>query len=70
MPGGSGLELSRQLVDLYPSLRVIYMSGYTEDAIVRHGVLLPGIAFLPKPFSADALCRKIRSVLDSPIKPA
>jgi two-component system cell cycle sensor histidine kinase/response regulator CckA len=43
---------------------VIYMSGYTEDAIVQHGVIKPGIAFLNKPFTSEALGEKIREVLD------
>jgi PAS domain S-box-containing protein len=64
MPGASGPELTKQLVERRPALKVIYMSGYTDDAIVQHGVLTPGIAFLRKPFSSDALGRKIRDVLD------
>ncbi len=64
MPGASGPELTRQLVERRPALRVIYMSGYTEDAIVQHGVLNPGIAFLQKPFTSEALARKVREVLD------
>ena len=64
MPGASGPELTSQLIDRRPALKVIYMSGYTEDAIVHHGVLKPGIAFLHKPFTSDALGRKIREVLD------
>jgi len=64
MPGASGPELTRELVAARPALKVIYMSGYTEDTIVQHGVLRPGIAFLAKPFTADTLGRKIRSVLD------
>jgi CheY-like chemotaxis protein len=64
MPGASGPELTRQLVERRPGLKVIYMSGYTETAIVHHGVLNPGIAFLHKPFSSGALGRKIREVLD------
>ena len=51
-------------MDRRPYLKVIYMSGYTEEAIVHHGVLNPGVAFLHKPFSSDALGRKIREVLD------
>ncbi|MDP2053506.1 MAG: PAS domain-containing protein, partial [Acidobacteriota bacterium] len=66
MPGASGPELGRALQASRPALKVIYMSGYAQDAIVQHGVLLPGIAFLPKPFTAETLGRKIRSVLDSP----
>jgi PAS domain S-box-containing protein len=67
MPGASGPELTRQLVERRPALKVIYMSGHTEDAIARHGVLDPGIAFVHKPFSAEALGRKIREVLDQPV---
>ena len=66
MPGASGPELTRQLVEQRPALKVIYMSGYTEDAIVHHGVLNPGIAFLHKPFTSETLGRKIRDVLDAP----
>ena len=64
MPGPSGPELIKQLIQRRPRLEVIYMSGYTDEAIVQHGVLKPGIAFLHKPFTADALGRKMREVLD------
>jgi CheY-like chemotaxis protein len=64
MPGDSGPELSRRLVGKQPSLKVIYMSGYTEDALAHHGVLDPGIALLYKPFTFETLERKIREVLD------
>jgi two-component system, cell cycle sensor histidine kinase and response regulator CckA len=64
MPGASGPELTDALVKRRPALKVIYMSGYTEDAIVHHGVLKPGIAFLHKPFTSAALGRKIRETLE------
>jgi CheY-like chemotaxis protein len=64
MPGISGPQLTKSLVERRPGLKVVYMSGYTEDAIVQHGVLNPGIAFLHKPFTSDALGRKLRDVLD------
>ena len=64
MPGDSGPELVSWLVQQRPLLKVIYMSGYTEEAIVDHGVVNPGIAFLHKPFTAEALGRKLREVLD------
>jgi FixJ family two-component response regulator len=56
--------LSRELVERRPALRVIYMSGYTEEAIVQHGIVKPGIAFLNKPFTSEALVGKIRGVLE------
>ena len=64
MPGGRGPDLSTSLAKGRPQLKVLYMSGYTDDAIVHHGVLDPGIAFLPKPFTAQALALKVREVLD------
>jgi two-component system cell cycle sensor histidine kinase/response regulator CckA len=64
MPGASGPELVRQLVERRPSLKVIYMSGYTDEAIVHHGILDAGVAFLHKPFSSETLGRKIQEVLD------
>ena len=68
MPGVSGPELTRKLAERRRTgLRVIYMSGYTQDAIVHHGVLNPGIAFLHKPFTSETLGRKIREVLDSQV---
>jgi CheY-like chemotaxis protein len=66
MPGASGPELIRQLTALRPSLKVVYMSGYTEETIVHHGVLDPKIAFLHKPFTSDTLGHKLREVLDQP----
>src|SRR4029078_7881460 len=64
MPGASGPELTRQLVEQRPAPTVIYMSGYTEDAIVPHGVLKPGITFLNKPFNSQTLGARIREVLE------
>ncbi|OLC71983.1 MAG: hypothetical protein AUH78_17050 [Gemmatimonadetes bacterium 13_1_40CM_4_69_8] len=69
MPGMSGRDLADRVAERRPGIKVLYLSGYTDDAIVRHGVLEPGIAFLQKPFSADALARKVREVLDSPRQP-
>ena len=65
MPGVSGPDLTRRLAELRPALKVIYMSGYTEEAIVQHGVLKPGIAFLHKPFTSQTLGGKIREVLSN-----
>jgi len=63
MPGISGRQLAAQLVELRPRLRVLYMSGYTDDAIVNHGMLEPGIHYLQKPFTRDGLARKVHDVL-------
>jgi CheY-like chemotaxis protein len=66
MPEMSGRELVDKFARLRPNTKALFMSGYTDDAIVRHGVLRPGTAYLQKPFSPDTLARKIREVLDSP----
>jgi two-component system cell cycle sensor histidine kinase/response regulator CckA len=63
LPGASGRAVARLVVANRPSLRVLYMSGYTERAVDQHGVLEPGLAFIQKPFSGEALVRKIREVL-------
>ena len=65
MPGMNGREVARRVAALRPQVKVLYLSGYTDDAIVRHGMLEPGIAFLQKPFTPDGLARKVREVLDA-----
>jgi FixJ family two-component response regulator len=64
MPKMSGRELGERIRLHRPDLRILYMSGYTDDAILRHGVLVDGIPFLQKPFTAEVLARKVREVLD------
>jgi PAS domain S-box-containing protein len=64
MPGITGRELAQTLAAQHPRLRVLYMSGYTDDAVVRHGVLEEGVPFLQKPFTSDTLALKVREVLD------
>jgi len=65
MPGMNGTQLATRLSALRPEMKVLYVSGYTDDTIVRHGVLEPGVAFLQKPFSARTLARKVGEVLSS-----
>jgi two-component system cell cycle sensor histidine kinase/response regulator CckA len=66
MPGMSGPEVAQRLICLHPEMKVLYMSGYTDDAILRHGVTELSTAFVQKPFTADALGWKVREVLDTP----
>ena len=65
LPGANGRELYEQCVKLKPSLRVLYMSGYANNAIVHRGVLDAGTAFIRKPFTSAELLRKVRQVLAS-----
>lgn len=69
MPGMSGRELARQMQSRQPDLRVLYMSGYTDDAVIRHGMLEPGLAYLEKPFRPPLLLRKVREALRAGPKP-
>ncbi|MGE0453208.1 MAG: PAS domain S-box protein [Vicinamibacteria bacterium] len=64
LPGMNGRALADQLAKLFPDVRVLYVSGYTHDAIARHGVLEAGIHFLSKPYAHETLARKVREVLD------
>jgi DNA-binding NtrC family response regulator len=65
MPEVGGRELAERLALVRPLTRVLYMSGYTDDAVVRHGVREAEVAFLQKPFSIEALTAKVRQVLDA-----
>jgi nitrogen-specific signal transduction histidine kinase/ActR/RegA family two-component response regulator len=66
MPGVGGRELAVRLAALHPETRVLFMSGYTDDAVVRHGVREEQVPFLHKPFTPADLARKVREVLDAP----
>ena len=63
MPGMGGRELVKQLAQTRPETKVLYLSGYTEDAIVSEGTIESGAAFLQKPFTLQNLSRKVREVL-------
>jgi len=65
MPGGGGFQLAQQLVTERPRLKVLYMSGYTDEAVVRHGLLERGLNYLQKPFTPAVLARRVRDVLDA-----
>lgn len=66
IPEMSGPEVARRLGRMRPEMRMLYMSDYSDDATIRHGVLELGTTFLKKPFRPDALVYKVRDVLDAP----
>ena len=66
MPGMSGRALAESMASRLPKMKVLFLSGYTDDAIVQHGILERDMYFLQKPFTADALSKKVRDLLDAP----
>ena len=65
MPGLSGAAVAERVTELVPGVKVLFMSGYADNVVVRNGNLAPGAAFLEKPFSATDLAAKVRETLDS-----
>ena len=68
LPGMTGSTLAEALVKRRPGTRILFISGYSGDAIAHHGVLSPGIPLLQKPFTPQALMRELRSVLDRQVR--
>jgi CheY-like chemotaxis protein len=68
MQGMSGRDLAQQLSPRYPEMKILYISGYTDDIIIHHGILDQGINFMQKPFTPYTLARKVREVLTHPDK--
>ena len=65
LPQMNGPEVARKLAPLFPGMKVLYMSGYTENTTVDQGMLEEGAAFLEKPFTPEAMVRKVRELLDA-----
>lgn len=66
MPGINGRQLAEQAGAMRPDMRILYMSGYTDDVILHHGVLDPGVSFIQKPLTSRTLETKVREVLEAP----
>jgi PAS domain S-box-containing protein len=64
MPGMNGRQLADQLIHLHPKMKVLYMSGYTDNAVFHHGILEEGVNYIQKPFTIGGLMKKMREVLD------
>lgn len=64
MPEMGGRDVAERIRELVPGVRVLYMSGYTDDVVLQHGILTRGAAFLSKPITIDALGQKVREVLE------
>ncbi len=64
MPQMSGKELVQNLSEIIPNIKILYVSGYTENTIVHHGILEEEVDFLPKPYTISSLAKKVREVLD------
>jgi CheY-like chemotaxis protein len=64
LPGIGGSEIAARILKIHPDAKVLYTSGYTDDVIIRRGLIERGAAFLEKPFTPNALARKVREILD------
>lgn len=67
MPRMNGRELADHLISFHPEMKILYMSGYTDDAILHHGVLEEGVNYIQKPFTMEGLTKKVREVLDQEV---
>ena len=69
MPGMNGRELAEQMLAKQPTLRVVFMSGYNEDELLRKGISSQSVTFVAKPFTINSLSSAVKSVLDRPRNP-
>jgi len=65
MPGMNGRDLAERMLQRYPQLSILYLSGYTDDAVVRHGLLRAEVNFLQKPFTPLGLAKRVQDIFDS-----